>query len=73
MLLLPNELKGASEVIRPDHFGVTNAIGAAIAQVSGQVERVFALDELGREKTLELAKKMTINEAVKAGASPETY
>ncbi|MCG5026848.1 hydantoinase/oxoprolinase family protein, partial [Anoxybacillus flavithermus] len=71
-VLLPDQLKGASKVVRPDHFGVANAIGAAIAQVSGQVERVFALDELGREKTLELAKKMAIDEAVKAGANPET-
>jgi N-methylhydantoinase A/oxoprolinase/acetone carboxylase beta subunit len=71
-ILLPDKLKGASEVIRPKHFGVANAIGAAIAQVSGQVERVFSLDELGREKTLELAKKMAIDEAIKAGANPET-
>jgi N-methylhydantoinase A/oxoprolinase/acetone carboxylase beta subunit len=71
-VLLPDQLKGASKVIRPDHFGVANAIGAAIAQVSGQVERVFALDELGREKTLELAKKMAVDEAIKAGANPET-
>lgn len=67
-ILLPNNLKGASEVIRPENFGVANAIGVAIAQVSGQIERVFSLDELGREKTLELAKSIAIQEAIKAGA-----
>lgn len=67
-VLIPKELEGASEVIQPPNNGVANAIGSAIAQVSGQVERVFSLDELGREKTLELAKQMAIDEAVKAGA-----
>ncbi|MCD8509111.1 MAG: hydantoinase/oxoprolinase family protein [Bacillus sp. (in: Bacteria)] len=67
-VLLPEKLKGASVVLRPDHFGVANAIGSAISQVSGQIERVYALDELGREKTLELAKQMAVEEAVNAGA-----
>ncbi|WP_027414744.1 hydantoinase/oxoprolinase N-terminal domain-containing protein [Aneurinibacillus terranovensis] len=71
-ILLPDRLKGASNVIRPGDFGVANAIGAGIAQVSGQIERVFALDELGREKTLELAKQMAIEEAITAGADPDT-
>ncbi|WCK52615.1 hydantoinase/oxoprolinase family protein [Aneurinibacillus sp. Ricciae_BoGa-3] len=71
-ILLPDQLTGASRVIRPDDFGVANAIGAAIAQVSGQIERVFTLDELGREQTLELAKKIAVNEAIIAGADPDT-
>ncbi|WP_407270419.1 hydantoinase/oxoprolinase N-terminal domain-containing protein [Radiobacillus sp. PE A8.2] len=69
-VLLPEKLKGASVVHRPDHFGVANAIGSAISQVSGQIEKVFKLDELGREKTLELAKEMAKEEAVAAGADP---
>ncbi len=71
-ILVPATLEGASEVIRPKNHGVANAIGSAIAQVSGQVERVFSLDELGRGKTLELAKQMAVNEAVEAGADPNT-
>ena len=70
-ILVPEALEGASEVIRPTNHGVANAIGSAIAQVSGQVERVFSLDELGREKTLELAKQMAIDEAIEAGADPD--
>lgn len=50
---------------------MANAIGVAISQVSGTLERVFSLDELGREKTLELAKEMAIEEAIKAGAHPK--
>ncbi len=71
-VLLPDTLQGVAEVFRPQHFEVANAIGAAIAQVSGQIERVFSLDELGREGALRLAKEMAVQEAFKAGANPET-
>lgn len=71
-ILLPSELKGASEVICPENFGVANAIGSAISQISGQVERVFSLDELGRDKTMEAAKQIAIQEAISAGADPQT-
>jgi N-methylhydantoinase A/oxoprolinase/acetone carboxylase beta subunit len=70
-VLLPGELKGASEVIKPHNSGVANAIGSAIAQVSGQIEKIFSVDELGREKTLEAAKEMARQEAIIAGADPE--
>ncbi|RHW42814.1 hydantoinase/oxoprolinase family protein [Neobacillus notoginsengisoli] len=71
-ILLPESLEGTSEVIQPNNHGVANAIGSAISQVSGQVERVFSLEELGREKTIELAKQMAISEAVTAGADKDT-
>lgn len=71
-VILPDTLQGVAEVIRPQHFEVANAIGAAIAQVSGQIERVFSLDEFGREGALKLAKEMAVQEAIKAGANPET-
>lgn len=70
--LFPDELKGASKVIKHKTGGAANAIGAAIAQVSGQIEKVFALDELGREATLEKAKNLAIDEAIKAGADLNT-
>lgn len=69
-ILLPDQLRGASEVMKPEHLGVANAIGAAIAQVSGQIERVFSLDERGREQTLAYAKDLAREEAIKAGADP---
>ncbi|MFJ5622842.1 ROK family protein [Peribacillus loiseleuriae] len=71
-ILFPELLKGASEVIRPLHSGVANAIGSAISQVSGQIEKVYALEEIGREKALELAKEIAMAEAIHAGADPET-
>lgn len=71
-VLLPDKLSGASEVIRPYYFDVANAIGAAIAQISGQVEKIFMLDKIGREEAIKEAKNMAIEQAIKAGADPES-
>ncbi len=66
--LIPHDLAGATEVLRPENSEVANAIGAATAQVSGEVDRVFSLDHLGRDKVLEEAKAQAIKFAVEAGA-----
>jgi len=50
--LVPEDLQGTSEVLRPDHSEVANAIGAAIASVSGEVDRVFHLGSGGREAAI---------------------
>lgn len=71
-VLFPDQLQGADEVNRPAHHDVANAMGSAIAQVSGEVERIFAIDEWGREQSLEKAKQMAMNEAVQAGAAADT-
>ena len=60
------------QVHRPANYGVANAIGAAIAQCSGEVERIFSLEEYTRDQAMELARLMAKDEAVKAGASPAT-
>ena len=41
-ILVTGEIEGASEIIKPDHFPVANAIGAAIAQVGGECDRIFS-------------------------------
>ena len=47
ILLDPKKpIKGASQVIRPEHFGVANAIGAGLCQVSGTVESVISMLDL---------------------------
>ena len=51
-VLLGDSLAGASVVLRPQHAGVANAIGAAIAQVGGQVERVYSLESMGRDEAV---------------------
>ncbi|MGL5010133.1 MAG: hydantoinase/oxoprolinase N-terminal domain-containing protein [Paracoccaceae bacterium] len=63
---------GGLEVIKPDHFAVANAVGAAIAQVSGEVDRVYALADIGREQALADARERAIDSAVAAGAARDT-
>lgn len=63
---------GGLEVIKPNHFAVANAVGAAIAQVSGEVDRVYALAEIGREEALNDAKQRATEAAVAAGALRES-
>jgi N-methylhydantoinase A/oxoprolinase/acetone carboxylase beta subunit len=68
--LLPDRLAGVSEVVRPDHYDVANAIGAAIAQVSGRTDRVYALEGRRREDVLAEAQALAEADAVRAGADP---
>jgi len=67
-ILIDRDLKGVSELTVPEHAGVANAIGAAIAQVSGTVDRVFSYDTLGRDKALAQAREEAIAQAIAAGA-----
>ncbi len=71
-VLLPDDLGGASEVIRPGHFDVANAIGAAISQVSGGIDGVFDVAGRGREAVIEEVKAKAVAEAVRAGAEEST-
>ena len=67
-VLITRELGAATEIVRPHHAGVANAIGAAIAQVGGEVDRVFSLEGMSREEALDEAKSQAIEKAVAAGA-----
>lgn len=71
-VLIHRPLAGASELIRPDYFQVANAIGAAIAQVGGEVDRVFSLAAMSREKAMAQAQTEAMEKAVNAGADPDT-
>lgn len=63
---------GGLEVIKPNHFAVANAVGAAIAQVSGEVDRVYALAEISRDAALADAKQRATDAAVAAGARADS-
>lgn len=71
-VLLPDRLAVASSVHRPEHFAVANAIGAAIAQVGGEVDRIFAVGSDNRQTVLDTAKQQAVDRAVVAGADPAT-
>ena len=71
-ILIQRPVVGASEVVKPEHFAVANAIGAAIAQIGGETDRIFSLAEMSREDALEQAKQEAIDKAVAAGAQPDS-
>lgn len=71
-VIIPPELAGASVIYRPQNYDVANAIGAAIAQCSGEIERIFSLDQISRTEALAQAQQMACEEAIKAGANPQT-
>ena len=71
-VLVDDELEGSSVVVRPEHFSVANAIGAAIAQVGGEIDRIFTIAIDGREAAVEKAKEEAAQQAVDTGAEPST-
>jgi N-methylhydantoinase A/oxoprolinase/acetone carboxylase beta subunit len=70
-ILLSRPLRGTSEVHRPPHSQVANAVGAAISMVSGRVDRLFDFAE-GREAALDQARHEARAAAIAAGAVPDT-
>ncbi|MDZ4764122.1 MAG: hydantoinase/oxoprolinase family protein [Chloroflexota bacterium] len=71
-ILLKRPIAGASEIIMPEHFAVANAIGAAIAQIGGETDRIFSLAEMTRDQALATAKQEATDKAVAAGAKRES-
>ncbi len=68
--LVPESMSGISEVVHVAHQGVANAVGAAIAQVSGEVDQVFS--GVSREEAIERATALAREKAVSGGASVES-
>lgn len=66
--LIPDHVEGCSEVIRVEHHAVANAVGAAIAQASGEVDQIFS--NLTREQAIESARADAESRALAAGAAP---
>jgi len=68
--LVPERLPGVSAVVRVRHHAVANAVGAAIAQVSGEVDQIF--QGLSREAAIAEARGVAEQRAVRGGARAET-
>jgi N-methylhydantoinase A/oxoprolinase/acetone carboxylase beta subunit len=71
-ILLPDELPGLGAVHRPENFAVANAIGAAIAQVGGEVDRIYAIEPGRRDAVVDEARQEAVDRAVAAGAEPHS-
>ena len=64
--LVPDRLAGVSEVIRVEHGDCANAVGAAIAQISGETDQVYR--DMTREAAIAAAEAQAVERAVAAGA-----
>ena len=71
-ILISRDLPSSSKVIRPNNAGEANAIGAAIAQVGGEIDRIYAMEGRFREDVLAEAKAEASANAVAAGADAAT-
>lgn len=66
--LVPDDLPGTGEVIRPGNGGVANAVGAAISLAGGRADQLADLDD--RDAAVEAASQAAIAKAIQAGADP---
>jgi len=70
--LVPGCLRGASRVLRPEQGEVANAIGAAMAQAGGEVDRIIHAAESGRRQAVDQVISEAASRAVDAGADPDS-
>ena len=68
--LVPDRMKGVSRVLKVPNGGVANAIGAAIAQVSGECDQIF--HNLPRDQMIAAARDIAFSRAIAGGADPST-
>ena len=66
--ILVDDRIGDLNVVKPHHFACANAVGAAIAQVSGEVDRIYTLSKSSRDEALADAKRQASDAAIAAGA-----
>ena len=71
-ILVTEKLATASEMLRPEHAGVANAIGAAIAQIGGETERLVSYDKVPRKDAIQAVTEEAGRLAVAAGADGAT-
>ena len=58
--------------VLPEHHAVANAVGAATAPVSGEVDQVVSLAGVSRQEALARAVSQAVGRTVAAGADPAT-
>jgi N-methylhydantoinase A/oxoprolinase/acetone carboxylase beta subunit len=68
--LVPERLEGVSRVVRVPHGDCANAVGAAIAQVSGECDQIFR--DLPRVEAIARAREIAADRAAAAGADRST-
>ena len=69
-ILLGEELPMFGPLHRPEHYAVANAIGSSIAQVGGEIDKVYAVSAGTREQTIAEVRAEVVDKAIAAGATP---
>ncbi|GKZ32180.1 hypothetical protein AbraIFM66950_001360 [Aspergillus brasiliensis] len=64
-------LEGVSECILPPHYDSANAVGAAIAKVSGEVDVIEILEGRDEGAVVEAAKQQALQAAIARGADKD--
>jgi N-methylhydantoinase A/oxoprolinase/acetone carboxylase beta subunit len=68
--LVPERLTGIGEIIRVPHGDCANAVGAAVAQVSGETDQIYR--EMTRAQAIAAAEAQAVERARAGGADPKT-
>ncbi|PNW10375.1 hydantoinase/oxoprolinase N-terminal domain-containing protein [Microbacterium testaceum] len=71
-ILLPEELPMFGAVHRPRNYAVANAIGASIAQVGGEIDKVYAIEAGRRDEGIAAIRAEAVDKAIAAGARPSS-
>jgi N-methylhydantoinase A/oxoprolinase/acetone carboxylase beta subunit len=66
--LVPDDIPGVTEVIKPPNSAVANAVGAALAQVGGEAELIYSRTGEDRGEALERVKRLACDRAIAMGA-----
>jgi hypothetical protein len=70
--LVGDDIAGVSEIIRPPHSAIANAVGAALAQVGGEAELLYTRSQEARADAHARVKKQACDKAVAMGADPQS-
>lgn len=68
-LLVTENLKGVDKCIQPIHQGAANAVGAAIAKVSGEIDIVAIPGSRSEKEVIDAACQKAVDQTVQKGAS----
>ena len=66
--LVPDKLAGVSEVVRVTHGDCANAVGAAIAQISGETDQIYR--DMTRQDAIAAAEAQAVERAVAVRGGP---
>lgn len=70
--LIDNDLPGATQVLRPPHASVANAVGAAIAQIGAQLEQIVDYDSVPRHAALDRMREAVAARVVANGGQKDS-